>query len=428
MNRLEHSAGSDTFGSRFKEIVSLATPASVAMLSYTMVGVVDTLLMGRIGASAMAGVGLANTLLFTLSALMMGLIGAVEPLAAQFEGAGRRAEAGRFLHQATWLALIGGLLLGLPLSLGAHTLLSWMNPIDDVVAAGSGYLQVRALGLPLFYLTIVRDHFLQGLGDTRTPMRVSIIINVLHVFLDLWFIFGGLGLPALGPAGAALSTCLSHGMSWVIYRWILRERHRREPAYGLSPLQPPDLERIGQMVKVGWPMSIQFFLDVGSWMLLTVLIGWMGANALAANQITIRIMSVTFMAVHGVSITATSLVGRHLGAGRPDEARRYGWTAVCVGIALMGVIGSTYLLVPGLWIGVFTDDPEVSSIASTLLKMGLEPMESVGQIFDPNRHHGIDMVETDEAEDQTILAEFQKGYFFRGKLLRPSMVRVAVKK
>lgn len=362
-------AGANTYRARAWEVVRLATPASISMLSYTLVGVVDTVLMGHLGSEAVAGVGLANTLFYTLTSLMTGTLGATSTLSAQHEGAGQKREAGAFLHQATWLAVLGGLLIGIPLSLMARNILTLMQPGAGVIEAAASYLSIRALGLPLFCLTVARDQFLEGLGDTKTPMRVAITINLLHVATNYWFIFGGLGIPAMGPAGAAVSTVLAHATSLLLYRRALRRRHEAQPEYGLFPMRGLDLKRLRQMLRLGLPLGVQYCLDVGSWLLLTMFIGWMGDKALAANQITLRIMSVTFMTIQGVSVTTTSLVGRHLGAGEPEEARRYGWTAIVIGVAIMLTLGISYQLFPGFWIHLFTKDPEVEAITRQLLHL-----------------------------------------------------------
>lgn len=364
------SNGPRSFGSRLVDIIKLATPAALTMMSYSMVGLVDTLMVGHLGATALAAVGLSNTLLYTLSALVLGLVGAVTPLTAQHEGAGQKEEAGQYLHQAIWLAIIGGVVLGLGVFLGANLILTLMQPGDDVVVLGTRYLHIRAVGFPLFYLIVARDHFLEGLGDTRTPMKVSLIVNVVNAALNYLLIHAPLGLPSFGVEGSAWATVIAHGLSALYYSRVIRRVHTARPEYKMLPLQPPKLEALRHMVKVGWPMSIQFSLDIGAWLVMTVFMAWMGTHAQAANQVTLRILSVTFMTIHGVSIAATALVGQHLGAGQVQEARRYAYAALVVGLGVTGINAAAYLLVPELLTGIFTKDPAVLALAATLLAIG----------------------------------------------------------
>lgn len=359
-----------TWGGRVIQVGKLAAPAAATMMSYSLVGLVDTLAVGQLGPSALAAVGLANTILMTAGATVTGLLSATTALTAQNEGAGQKAEAGQYLHQATWLGVVGGGLVGLLLAVFAAPLFALVQPGDDVTRLGVPYLQIRALGLPLFYLVMARDHFLEGLGDTRTPMQVSLLVNVVNAVLNYTLIYGLLGIPAMGVNGSAVATVLAHLISFVAYRLPLARLHRRAPEYQILPLQKPRLSAMRQMLAVGWPMSVQYTLDLGAWLLMTIQMTWLGALAQAGHQVALRLLGVSFMTIHGVSVAATTLVGQYLGAGEVSRARQYAWAALLVGLGITGVTSALYLLMPEWLAHIFTSDPEVVTLAGQLLMMG----------------------------------------------------------
>lgn len=359
-----------TLRGRVVQVGKLAAPAAATMMSYSLVGLVDTLAVGQLGPAALAAVGLANTILMTAGAAVTGLLSATTALTAQHEGAGQKAEAGQFLHQATWLALLGGSVVGSLLALFAEPLFALLQPGEEVARLGVPYLQVRALGLPLFYLVMARDHFLEGLGDTQTPMRVSLLVNVVNAVLNYTLIYGLLGLPALGVNGSAVATVLAHLISFMAYRWPLTTLHWREPAYQMLPLQRPRLAVMRQLFSVGWPMSVQFTLDLGAWLLMTIQMTWLGALAQAGHQVALRLLGVSFMTIHGVSVAATTLVGQYLGAGQVVRARQYAWAALLVGLGITGLTSVLYLAIPESMARIFTSDPAVIKLAGQLLMMG----------------------------------------------------------
>ena len=357
--------------SRMGEVLHLSIPAAASMLSYTLVGVVDTIMVGHLGANSLAAVGIANTVLFTIGAFVMGLLHAVSPLVAQNVGAGQHAEVGRVLHQGTWLSLVLGSIAGWALFMGSDLLLGVLGQSPDVITQGADYLGVRALGLPLFYMAVTRDNFFEGLGDTRTPMVLNIVVNVVHLLLGLWFIPGGMGLAPMGVMGAAVATVLSHALGLVLAQLVLSSRHRREPRWEILPTGGVSRIHLGRLLKVGWPMGVQFAMDIGSWAMMTLIMGSFGATALAASQVAMRLINVTSMTGHGVGIATTALVGRELGAGRKESARGYSIAGAMLAVAWAVMLSLVYLMAPVFWVELFTREPAVVDLAVALLLIGL---------------------------------------------------------
>lgn len=357
--------------SLYREVGRLALPASASMISYSLMGLADTLMVGQLGPAALGGVGLSNTLLFTATAPLFGIVGAVAPLVAQNLGAGRRDVVGGLLHQAQWVAVVIGGLVALVLGLGAELWMHLLRPAEEVQAAGAAYLVCRALGLPIFFVLVARDHLLEGMGDTATPMRISLVTNALHIGLMVWWVGGGLGLAPLGVQGAALSTVFSQAVGVLIHGWLLGRRHRREPVWGLLPLRGPRWEGIHQLLRVGWPMGLQFTADVAGWFVMSTFLGWLGAIPLAAGQVVMRMIHVPMMISRGVTVAATALVGRAVGAGDLELARRVGWAAITVGVLVTLPQVAAFLLWAEVLAGWFTSDPEVVVLAAWLLRVSM---------------------------------------------------------
>jgi MATE family multidrug resistance protein len=382
-------SSTDTIPSRasrapsWREIVALATPVVVSKLSFTAMGLVDTAMVGRLGAVSQGAVGLAHTWIFTLGVLGLGVLGVVNTYVAQNHGADRPAECGRVLGQGVRMAvLLGGASLALLfLSLPA---LGWMGQGAGVADLASIYASCRLLGFAGVFGYWVYNGYLEGLGHTRTPMVIAIVANVVNIVLDWVLIFGAGPIPAMGVAGAGLATAASNLFMLAAFVVVV---HRRDSpytrSYGAGRIREPlDLRYAMELVRVGLPMGLQFFLEVGAFMVFAVVIGWVGAAALAANQVAMRLMSISFMTTWGLGVAATTLVGRYLGAGQPDLARLAGRRTLLLGLGITGVAGLLYVALAVPLSSLFTTDAEVLHLAVLLL-----PIAAVFQILD-----GVNMI------------------------------------
>ena len=367
----------------WREIVALATPVVISKLSFTAMGLVDTAMVGRLGAVAQGAVGLAHTWIFTLGVLGLGLLGVVNTFVAQNHGAERPEECGRVLGQGVRLAvLVGGATMALLfLSIPA---LGWMGQGEGVADLGGIYTACRLVGFMGVFGYWVYNGYLEGLGHTHTPMIIALVSNVLNIGLDWALIFGIGPIPAMGVAGAGLATAASNLFMLACFVWVV---HRPGSAYhrgfGAQRIHEPlDLRYCAELLRVGLPMGMQFFLEVGAFLVFAVMIGWIGAAPLAANQVALRLMSVSFMTTWGLGVAATTLVGRHLGAGQPELAALAGRRTLLLGLGVTGVAALFYTGLATPLAGEFTNDAEVLRIAAMLL-----PVAAVFQIFD-----GVNMI------------------------------------
>jgi MATE family multidrug resistance protein len=342
-----------------RAVLKLAWPITVSMLSYTAMAIFDTIVVGRLGTTALAAMGPGVTVSFVVLAFGNGLLRSIKVVAAQRTGAGDLDAASRLAWQAMWLvlALTVPALLVIP---ATPWVLSWLGASPGAAADASAYLAVRLMGAPFLYGTIAFGAFLQGRGDTRSPMIATLLSNVVNVVLDPILVFGLAGAPQLGIAGAGLAAVLS----WVVgLTWLLQ---CVRPILAATPARP-DLGVMGDVWRIGSPMGVQMLADVASFGIFAGFIARVGDADLAAHVITIRIMCISFLPGYAIGEAASVLVGQAVGAGRLDDARAAWRSASFIAVAVMMGWGVVFVGLPGPLIAMFAPSPDVVAVARQLL-------------------------------------------------------------
>ncbi len=358
-----HASGS------FREIVHTSWPIVVGMLSTTAMGVSDTLLVGWVGKTELAAVGLGTTASFLINALFLGALNGIKIVTAQSIGAGRREVAAQVAWHGVALGLIFGLFV---LSLGAlgRPIFALMGGSPQIQALATEYFEVHVLSAPFWFVTIALCNHYQGSGDTRTPMKVNLLANGLNIAFDLALIFGVGPIPAMGVRGAALATVLASAAGMVVIGVHFVRRADRAGARA-------DRQLVGRLLNVGLPIGVRYVMGVGSFAVFTAMMARMGEDELAANQIAIKIISLSFLPGYGISEAASVLTGQYIGAGQVEHARRAFRSALKLSVSVMGVAGLVFWLAPDALIGLFQDDGRVMEIGRQLLVLA-----AIFQIFD----------------------------------------------
>jgi multidrug resistance protein, MATE family len=352
----------------YREVVGVAWPIVVSMLSYTFMGVADIFMVAQLGKTDVAGVGLGVTASFTITAFGWGVMNAVKVVVAQSYGANRQARTREAAVQGLWLALLIGLggLLFLPLS---TPLIGALGGTGRVLDIGSEYFAVRLLGILPMFVSLAAFGYFQGRGDTRTPMLVQVVANVLNVGLDYALIYGLGPVPAYGSLGAAMATVVAFVVQASVGVLLLRR--------ALGPLPRVPLKGVGQIVNLGLPMGVRFSLEVVGWAVFTGFMARIGEDHLAAHVIAIRIISVSFLPGHGIGEAASVLTGQAVGARSEEAARRVTRAATVLGLITMGAFGVGFLLFGAQIFGLFNPEPGVAEIGRSLLLIG-----AAFQLFD----------------------------------------------
>ena len=366
----------------WRVIVALAAPVVISKLSFTAMGLVDTAMVGRLGPAAQGSVGLATTYMFTLYVFGLGVLGVVNTYVAQYHGAGRPRVCGRVLGQGVRLAVIAGAVT-LALLLLSAPLFHWAGLGPEVADTSYRYMFFRSLGVAGVFGYWAYNGFLEGIGDTRTPMKISILANVINLELDIILIFGAGPIPAMGVDGAGLATAISNLFMLVCFVWVVHKRRSPYREFGVEAIHLPFSWKIARgMVRIGMPMGVQFFFEVGAYLVFSVIIGWIGDVELAANQVAVRLMSASFMTAWGISVAATTLVGRHLGEEEPELAALAGWRSMGLMLAVGVACGVLFVGAAEPLARIFSPYPDVAVLTASLLLVA-----AVFQLFD-----GVNMV------------------------------------
>jgi MATE family multidrug resistance protein len=334
-------------------------------------GLVDTAVVGRAGAEPLAGTGLGNVLFFAVSVLGMGLMMGLDPLVSQAVGAGDARRARHLLWQGAWLALGVGTALAVPLAF-APLLLVPGGIEPGVAAQASGYLRARLPGLPAMLFFFGARAYLQALGRPRAVLASAVLANVANLLLDLMLVFGGDSypewtgplrlVPAMGATGSGIATTLATGLQAAHLAWAVRAV---EPGGTFSRRPAPGELRAA--VRVGLPVGLHMGAEVGVFALVGFLAGRLGTVQLAAHQIAIALASFSFNAAVGIGNAGSVRVGWAVGARDTAAARRSGLTAFGAGAGFMAAWGLAFLLFPGAFARLMSDDPALVAAATPLL-------------------------------------------------------------
>jgi MATE family multidrug resistance protein len=350
----------------------LAAPVVIAELGWMTMGLVDTLMVGRIGPEAIGAVGIGSALFLGVCIFAMGLLLGMDTLVSQSFGAGRIDECHAWLQHGIALALLLSPPIVVVILVLCGSMPLWgLHP--DVLRFAQPYLLIVAWSAPVLLLHTSFRRYLQGIGVVR-PITIALVLaNVLNAIVNWILIFGHFGAPALGVAGAAWATVAARtAMACVLLGTILY-RDRRAPFRGVR-LQ---WGRMRRLLALGLPAASQVTLEVGVFAVATALAGRLAPASLAAHQIAINIAAFTFMVPLGVASAGAVRVGHAIGARDRAAAARAGWTAFLFGAGFMSCAAASFLLVPQVLIGAFTHDPSVLAIGVSLLWVG-----AVFQLFD----------------------------------------------
>lgn len=357
-------------------MLALATPVVMAELGWVTMGIVDTIMVGGLGAGAIGAVGLSSMLLLAVGVFAMGLLLGLDPLVAQSFGARRLDECHRWLVDGLWLSvLVMPPMIALLLGMNA-TLDLWGLPADVLVLVRP-YLAILTWSLiPLLFYVAFR-RYLQAMNLVRPVMFALVAANLVNAAANWILIHGHFGVPAMGVRGSAYATLAARIFmaAWLLVVIIRHEAHvtprLRDTPLGL------DLSRVRRLFVLGFPAAGQMVLEVGVFSAATALAGRVSAEALAAHLIAMNFAALTFMVPLGVASAAAVRVGQAVGRRDPRGAASAGWTAIAIGVGFMSSAAIVFLLVPRGLIRLFTHDAAVLDTGVSLLFVA-----AVFQLFD----------------------------------------------
>ncbi len=350
------------------EVFDLAYPVVLTQMATTAMGVVDSAMVGRLGATELASVGFAGVWMWTCFSLFHGTASGVQTFVSQADGAGEQIHCGAWAWQGAYAVVPATVVVALALGFVVEPLIALLGPSAEMQDASLAYVRTRLAGEVGMATMMVLTSFFRGLGDTKTPLYVSIGANVVNAVLDYGLIFGRLGLPEWGVAGAGAATAIGQwsaaGALFVAFR---REQVR---ARYNTRLARPQRNAILRFLRTGVPIGGQWALGMTSFAMFTTLIARMSDEAMAASQAFIILLSLSFMQAVGISVAASTLVGRYIGAKELAGAERSFWSSLRLGAILGGIVGIVFVVFPESLMRIFTNDPTVIALGAPLMLLG----------------------------------------------------------
>ncbi|MDI1478714.1 MATE family efflux transporter [Polyangium sp. y55x31] len=366
--------GPRTWRAELRELAALGGPITLSFVANQLLGFVDTAMVGRLGATSLAAVGIGNGIFFSITVLFMGVILGMDPLVSQAEGAGDRSRSRAVLGQAARL----GFLLSVP-CMALIVIAGLFVGRAGIDAETSRQILHFLLGrlpnvVPFLLITACRV-YLQARGHTRALVWSAVWANVTNIIANILLIYGDdglvavglprVGLPSLGVLGSGLASSLASVISFgVVFRAIVR----RDGVVRAAELHA-DRETTRSIVRVGWPIGTHLLAEVGAFSIAGIFAGWIGPRAAAGHQVALSLASLSFTIALGMSNATSVLVGRAVGRGDPAGARHVGLLGIVAASAVMGLSALLFAAAPAFCARILSDKPDVIEAAIPLIRI-----------------------------------------------------------
>ena len=350
-------------------MLAIGVPIIIHNLALVGMGLTDAIMAGLLGAKTLAGVAVGSSAWAPVFLFSLGLIMAQSPTTAHLYGAGKQSEVGRYARQMAWISQLmgwGGFFL-------LRHMLGFMQAIHiepEIIPVADGYLRALAWGMPGLCMYQVLRFTSEGIGRTRVLVMMAVGGLVLNGVLDYIFMYGKLGVPAMGATGTGYATALTQ---WLMFFGMLLYVSRRayyKPLRIFSHFDWPHLPMLKELLFLGVPIAISIFMESSLFSGVGLMMGTLGTDIVAAHQIALNYASFVFMVPMSVALAISVRVGHALGRGDRVEARLAGFTGIAVCLCFEVLSAASMALLPHQIVGFYTHDAAVAGIAVSLLYMG----------------------------------------------------------
>jgi MATE family multidrug resistance protein len=356
---------------RRQVLLKVAWPLIINSGSFALLNFFDRLFLSWYSEAAFRASLPGGILFFTFVCGFMALAGITNTFVAQLIGGGDEEGCATATSQGIFFALLSIPLIFLlqPIGIGV---LRWVGHAPEVLQLEETYFSILLFCGGGMVLSSAFSSFFSGRGCTRMVMGCNILANGINIFMNYLFVFGVWGLPEMGIAGAAWASVIGSWSAPLFFAIVYFNRKHRK-RFGTWKRLRFDRELFVRMFRFGLPSGFHFFTEVAAFTVFVLLIGRLGGMAHVAGNIALSINLIAFMPMIGMGIAASILVGQSLGRNEPEEATRYGWTALRMGLVYIGSIGLTFLLFPQLYLNIFSaeagslDPDQLRSAVSYLL-------------------------------------------------------------
>ncbi len=352
-----------------RQLLALAIPVILAQVAQTAMGFVDTIMAGSVSATDMAAVAVGTSIWLPAILFGHGLILALTPVVAQLNGSGRRERIAAQVRQAYWLAAMVSVLIMIVLW-NAGYMIHAMHDIDPALADKAvGYLRALLWGAPGYLFFQVARNQCEGLSKTKPGMVMGFIGLLVNIPVNYVFIYGHLGMPALGGVGCGVATASVYWVMFIVMRlWVRRARSMRDitlPDY----FSTPDWTVLKRLIRLGLPVALALFFEVTLFAVVALLVSPLGIVNVAGHQIALNFSSLMFVLPLSLGVATTIRVGFRLGQGSVEAAKVAAWTGQGVGI-MMAAITALFTVTFREQIALlYNDNPQVIMLASQLMML-----------------------------------------------------------
>jgi putative MATE family efflux protein len=345
----------------------------------TLIVLADSVLLARLGTEVLAGVGLAITVFRVFYESFIGVASASTTVVAQAVGAGNLDLARRGAAQSVMLAVLVGIVSGGVGALAASSVMELMGTGGLVKQAGTVYMQINLLASPLYAAALAGGGVLKGVGDTRTPMVFTLVASVIKIMLSVVLVFGHLGFPAMGVAGAALATLVAYGVNALL---VVAKLWRGFDGISLRPGSLKlDRRLMVRIIRLSSPVAAERIIMRVGFTFYIRMVSALGTVALAANTIAVRLESISLTVGFGFTIAATTLVGLAVGRGDIAAAKEKALATLRLAVLTLGSMTVVLILLRHLAVGVFAPESDVRGLATACLVIGAFELPALGVLF-----------------------------------------------
>jgi putative MATE family efflux protein len=353
-------------------ILAMIIPITIENILQMMTGFVSMAMIGRIDAIAVGALGISNRITQIIWALFNGIATGVTVFVAQAYGSNNREKIKKVAIQSLMASVILVVILQQIIFWNASNILKIFDPNDVLLQNGTMYLKISSWGLPFITIVLIVAGILHGVGNTKTPMQIVLIMNIMNIFFSYILIFGKFGISPLKLKGAAISIVLAQIIAAFLGIWVLfgkdgiLSNHFNKKSFKL------DKEEIISIYKVGLPTSFESIFWQIAAIIITKAILTYGESALAAYQLGLQAESISYMPAAGFSVAATTFIGQTLGSGEKDLGRKY-LKQLVIGTSIITIFtGGTLTFFPQLIMRLLTNNKELISIGiGYLVAMGV---------------------------------------------------------
>jgi putative MATE family efflux protein len=378
-----------------KKIFSMILPITIENVLQMIAGIVSMGMVGRIDVLAVSALGISMRITQIVWALFKGIAVGATVFVAQYYGAGEHKKMLIVIQQTMLSTIAVVAVLEVLIYIGAPALLSVFNPNAELMQQAVVYLRLVSLGLPFLAMMLVIGGVLQGMGNARTPMLITMMMNIVNIVVGYVLIFGKLGFPAIGIRGAAIATVISQMTAVLLGVYVLFNKNGIMRGYFNKSFFSVDIREVRKIYKVGLPSSMESVFWQLAAIIITRAILNFGETAFAAHQLGLQAESISYMPAAGFAIAATAFTGQALGAKDKGLAKLYFKQIMKGALVITVLCASILVFLPGSIMSLLTNNKEIIRLGSIyLILMGIVqlPQSATGVLSGAMRGAGFTKV------------------------------------